>query len=65
VPLTLEVNGFGPDIQGAMRAGFTARGRINRNDFGVSFGSVVDGIAAVGDHIDLTLEIEAILQPQA
>jgi polyisoprenoid-binding protein YceI len=65
VPLTLEVNGFGPDIQGAMRAGFTARGRINRNDFGVSFGSVVDGIAAVGDHIDLTLEIEAILQPQS
>ena len=65
VPLTLEINGFGPDIQGGTRAGFTARGRINRNDFGVSFGSVVDGIAAVGDHIDLTLEIEAILQPQS
>jgi polyisoprenoid-binding protein YceI len=65
VPLTLEVNGFGRDPQGATRAGFTARGRINRNDFGVSFGSVVDGVAALGDHIDLTLEIEAILQPQS
>lgn len=65
VPLSLEINGFGPDPQGGTRAGFTARGRINRNDFGVSFGSVVDGIAALGDHIDLTLEIEAILQPQS
>jgi polyisoprenoid-binding protein YceI len=65
VPLTLEINGFGPDIQGGTRAGFTARGRINRNDFGVSFGSVADGFAVVGDNIDLTLEIEAVLQPQS
>jgi polyisoprenoid-binding protein YceI len=65
VPLSLEINGFGSDTRDGTRAGFTARGRINRNDFGVSFGSVVDGIAALGDHIDLTLEIEAILQPQS
>lgn len=65
VPLNLEINGFGRDPQGGTRAGFTARGRINRNDFGVSFGSVVDGIAVLGDNIDLTLEIEAILQPQS
>lgn len=65
VPLTLEVNGFGPDVQGGTRAGFTARGRINRNDFGVSLNSVMNGIAAVGDNIDFTLEIEAILQPES
>jgi polyisoprenoid-binding protein YceI len=65
VPLTLELNGFGPDPQGGTRAGFTARGRFNRNDFGVSLNAVMNGIAVVGDNIDLTLEIEAILQPAA
>jgi polyisoprenoid-binding protein YceI len=65
VPLNLEINGFGPDVQGGTRAGFTARGSINRNDFGVSFGSVMNGVVVLGDTIDLTLEVEAILQPAA
>jgi len=65
VPLTLEVNGFGPDSQGGTRAGFTARGKINRKDFGVNFGAVTNGVVVLGDTIDLALEIEAILQPQA
>jgi polyisoprenoid-binding protein YceI len=65
VPLQLEINGFGPDVQGGTRAGFTARGRINRNDFGVSFGAVTNGVVVLGDTIELTLEIEAILQPAA
>jgi polyisoprenoid-binding protein YceI len=65
VPLKLEINGFGPDGQGGTRAGFTARGRLNRNDFGISFGAVTNGVVVLGDHIDLTLEIEAILQPAA
>jgi polyisoprenoid-binding protein YceI len=65
VPLRVEANGFGPDPQGGTRAGFTARGRINRRDFGVDFGGVMNGVAVLGDTIDLTLEIEAILQPAA
>lgn len=65
VPLRVEANGFGPDPQGGTRAGFTARGRINRRDFGVDFGGVMNGVVVLGDTIDLTLEIEAILQPAA
>src|SRR5215472_10306608 len=34
VPLSLELNGFGPDPYGGTRAGFTATGEINRRDFG-------------------------------
>ena len=45
VPLTLELNGFGPDPFGGTRAGFTATGEINRRDFNVSFGRA-DGAAA-------------------
>jgi polyisoprenoid-binding protein YceI len=65
VPLKVEVNGFGPDVQGGTRAGFTARGKINRRDFGVNFGGVTNGVVAVGDTIELTLEIEAVLQTAA
>ncbi len=67
VPLKVEPNGFGPDptAEGGRRAGFTARGRINRKDFDVNFGGVMNGVTVVGDHIDLTFEIEAVLAPQA
>jgi polyisoprenoid-binding protein YceI len=63
VPLTLEVNGFGPDPYGGTRAGFTATGEINRRDFGVNFNALMEtGGAVVSDKITITLEIEAVLQ---
>jgi len=65
VPLLVEANGFAVDPQGATRAGFTARGKFNRRDFGVSFGATTDGVALLGDAIDLSLEIQAVLQTAA
>ena len=64
VPLTLELNGFGPDPFGGTRAGFTATGEINRRDFGVNFAAVMEtGGAVVADKVTIHLEIEAVLQP--
>ena len=64
VPLTLELNGFGPDPYGGTRAGFTATAEINRRDFGVNFTAVMEtGGAVVSDKITIHLEIEAVLQP--
>ena len=64
VSLALELNGFGPDAYGGTRAGFTAIGEINRRDFGVNFGAVMEtGGAVVSDKITIQLEIEAVLQP--
>jgi polyisoprenoid-binding protein YceI len=65
LPLRLEINGFGPDPQGGVRSGFTARGTLNRNDFGVNLATVMNGVVVLGDNIDLTVEIEAVLQPAA
>jgi polyisoprenoid-binding protein YceI len=64
VPLTLELNGFGPDPFGGTRAGFSATAEINRRDFGVNFTAVMEtGGAVVSDKITIHLEIEAVLQP--
>jgi polyisoprenoid-binding protein YceI len=61
VPLHLELNGFGPDPYGGVRAGFTATGEINRRDFNVSFSApMANGGAVVSDKIALHLEIEAV-----
>jgi polyisoprenoid-binding protein YceI len=71
VPLKLEVNGFGPDPfaadpEAGRRAGFTATGEINRMDFGVSYnGPVPGGGVALGDKVQIILEIEAALQTSA
>ena len=63
VELDLEVNGFGQDPYGGTRAGFSATGQISRNDFGVDISMPLDGGGVVvGDKINLSLEIEAVLE---
>jgi polyisoprenoid-binding protein YceI len=63
VPLTVELNGFGPDPYGGTRAGFTATAEINRRDFGVNFNAPMEtGGVVVSDKIAIQLEIEAVLK---
>jgi len=48
-----------------VRAGFVAKTRINRHDFGVSGNDVVDkGGVVVGNTVDITIDAEAILAGQ-
>ena len=45
------------------RAGFQATTRINRQDFGVSWQDTMDrGGIVVSDHVDITIDAEAILE---
>ena len=63
VPLAVEVNGFGPDLRGGQRAGFSATAQISRRDFGIDISIPIDGGGvAVGDKVSVSLEIEAVLQ---
>jgi polyisoprenoid-binding protein YceI len=63
VVLDLELNGFGPDAYGGIRAGFSAKTEINRNDFGVDIKMPMDGGGVVvGDKVTVELEIEAVLR---
>jgi polyisoprenoid-binding protein YceI len=65
VNLDLEFNGTSADPWGGTRAGFSATTEINRKDFGIDISMPLDGGGVVvGDKIKVSLEIEAILQPQ-
>ena len=62
VPLVLELNGFLPESPfGDTRVGFSARGEINRDDFGISFNVPLEGGGVVvSNKIQISLEIEAV-----
>ncbi len=67
VALELEVNGFQADTPfGDSRAGFSAHAQIDRRDFDVAFNMPLDnGGVALGNTVDITLEIQAVLQVPA
>lgn len=68
-PVELEVSvlGFSPDAWGGYRAGFEARGTLNRKDYGIVWNKLLDaGGAVLGDDVELILDIEAVrLKPEA
>jgi polyisoprenoid-binding protein YceI len=60
VALDVEVLGMGPGLAGETRAGFEARGKINRTDFDVVWNRTLEGGGTLlGDEVDLILQVEA------
>ena len=54
------------DPWGNQRAGFSARGSIDRKEFGLSWNQVLEtGGFVVGDRIDIEIEVEAVKQAQS
>lgn len=63
VTLALTYNGTVKDPWGTERVGFSASGRLNRQDYGLTYNTVLEaGGLAVGNDIDLTIEIEGTLK---
>lgn len=61
ITLVGNLNGVSKDPWGNMRAGFSARGKINRKDFGMVWNTVLDnGGMVVGDDVAIILDIECI-----
>ena len=59
VDLDVDILGF-MDGRGGIRAGFEARGTINRKDFGMVWNRVLDtGGTILGDDVEILLNIEA------
>ncbi len=62
VTLNVEYNGVGGDPWGGTRIGLSARGEINRNDFGIAFNMPLEGGGVmVGERVQLVIEVEAVL----
>ena len=62
VVLVGEYLGEGPDPWGGERIAFTASTTIDRQDFGVSFNQLVEGVGMIGDQVEISLAIEAVRQ---
>ncbi len=62
-PVTLDVvfGGGMKNKKGKLLAGFSAEGKINRKEFGITYNQVLDaGSLALGEEVSITLEIEAV-----
>ncbi len=63
VTLDVELEGVVKDPYGNHRVGFSAKTTIDREDFGVAFGAVMEaGGLVVGKKVDIEIEAEAVLQ---
>jgi polyisoprenoid-binding protein YceI len=63
VRLEGEYLGTAKDLLGKTRSGFTARGVLNRKDFGLTWNKALEaGGVLVGDKVNLVIEVEGILQ---
>lgn len=61
ITLVGNFNGVNKDPWGNMRAGFSAKGKINRKDFGIVWNKMLDnGGLLVGDEVVIALDIECI-----
>ena len=66
VALDVEYGGRMSDPDGNQRIGFTAHTTINRRAFGVTFNQVLDaGGLALGDKVEIEIEVEAVSHPGA
>ena len=64
-PLTLQVIKYGEfnDPMMGHRIAYSASGKINRKEFGLSFDMMLDGRFVVSDEIQITIEGELVEQP--
>jgi polyisoprenoid-binding protein YceI len=68
IALNVEFGGIMQDPWGQTRTGFTLSGKINRKDFGISFGGVTEtGGVLLGDDVSINANVEFVkvqqLQP--
>jgi polyisoprenoid-binding protein YceI len=66
LPVTLKVVKYGEfnDPMMGHRIGYSAEGRINRKDFGLTFNMMLDGKFIVSNEVDIFIEGEFVEQKQ-
>lgn len=67
-PLTLDVEfgGTAKDVYGNFKAGFEVRGKINRSEFGLTWGAVTEaGGVVLGDDVKLSANVQMMKMVEA
>ncbi len=66
LPVTLNVVNYGEfnDPMMGHRIGYSAEGKINRKDFGMTFNALLDGKWVVSDEVQILIEGEFVEQKQ-
>jgi polyisoprenoid-binding protein YceI len=61
-PVTLQVMRYGEfnDPMMGHRIAYSAEGKINRRDFGLTFDAMLDGRLVVGNDVNIQIEVEAV-----
>lgn len=63
ITLNVENGGLVQDPWGNTRAGFTVSGKINRQDFGVSFGAITEtGNVVLSDEVKIAASVQFVKQ---
>ncbi len=63
VALEVELNGFAKSPWGDERVGFSAKGGVDRRDFGLVYNAALEaGGVLIGDRVEIGIEIEAVKQ---
>ncbi len=62
VELDAKLLGKGKGMQGETKTGWKATTKINRKDFGLNWGQLIEGTAVVADEVEIELNIEANLK---
>ena len=66
VSIPFRLNGPVRDARGGTRFGVEAATSINRRDFGITFGNLIEGVGPViADQVEITLLLEAVKQEKA
>lgn len=66
VTLNVEFGGIVTDPYGQTKAGFTVSGKINRKDFGLSWGAVTEtGNVLLADEVKINAEIQLVKKVEA
>lgn len=61
IALDVELTGQGKDPWGGERTAFSAKGSIDRKEFGMEFNMALDaGGVMVGDKVEIDIEVEAV-----
>ena len=66
IALDVQYSGTAKSPWGTVSAGFSAKGKVNRKEFGLNWNAALEtGGVLVGEDVEIAIELEIVKQPEA